>query len=145
MRYSQYKFSFYLNASHAIYINGELGAAHPHTWEIVIKAVKSQKDFMLFQEIEKKIEEFLSPYQNKFLNEFPPFDERNPTLECITAVFLEQLDRILEPLGWVIFYIEIAETPTRAYIISRVENNIINELQVKNIVTNVIGHGFDED
>ena len=37
MRYSQYRFSFYLNASHAIYINGELGDSHPHTWEIVIK------------------------------------------------------------------------------------------------------------
>lgn len=145
MKYSQYKFSFYLNASHAIYINGELGAPHPHTWEIVIKTIKSQKGFMLFQEIEKTIEEFLSPYQNKFLNEFPPFDERNPTLESITAFFLEQFDRILEQFGWIVFYIEVAETPTRSYIISRVENNIISELQMKNIVTNVIGHGFDED
>ncbi len=145
MRYSQYKFSFYLNASHAIYINGELGEPHPHTWEIVIKTIKSQKGFLLFQEIEKEIEEFLSPYQNNFLNELSPFDERNPTLESITAFLLEQFDRILEPFGWIVFYIEVAETPTRSYIISRVENNIIGELQMKNIVTNIIGHGFDED
>ena len=145
MRYSQYKFSFYLNASHAIYINGELGEPHPHTWEIVIKTIKSQKGFLLFQEIEKAIEDFLGPYQNSFLNELSPFDERNPTLESITAFLLEQFDRILEPFGWIVFYIEVAETPTRSYIISRVENNIIGELQMKNIVTNIIGHGFDED
>lgn len=145
MRYSQYKFNFYLNASHAIYINGELGAPHPHTWEIVLKTIKSQKGFMLFFEIEKKIEEFLSPFQNKFLNDFSPFEEINPTLENITSFLLEELDRVLEPFGWIIFYIEVAETPTRSYIISRVENNIISELQMKNIVTNVIGHGFDEE
>lgn len=145
MKYSQYKFNFYLNASHAIYINGALGAPHPHTWEIVLKTIKSQKGFMLFQEIEKKIEEFLSPFQNNFINNFSPFDEMNPTLENITAYLLEQLGRVLEPFGWIIFYIEVAETPTRSYIISRVENNIINELQVGNIVTNVIAHGFDED
>ncbi|MGN1084010.1 MAG: 6-carboxytetrahydropterin synthase [Lachnospiraceae bacterium] len=145
MRYSQYKFNFYLNASHAIYINGELGASHPHTWEIIVKTIKSQKGFMLFHEVEKKIEQFLDPFQNKFLNDFSPFDVMNPTLENITAYLLEQLDNILEPLGWIIFYIEIAETPTRSYIISRVENNIISDLQMKNIVTNIIDHGFNEE
>jgi len=145
MRYSQYKFNFYLNASHAIYINGELGAAHPHTWEIVLKTIKSQKGFMLFQEVEKAIEDFLSPYQNKFLNDFAPFDEANPTLENLTAYLLEQLDRVLEPFGWIVFYIEVAETPTRTYIISRVENNIVNDLQMNNLVTNIIDHGFNEE
>lgn len=145
MRYSQYKFNFYLNASHAIYINGALGESHPHTWEIVLKAVKSQKGFMLFQEVEKKIEEFLNPFQNKFLNDFEDFKEMNPTLENLTAYILEQLDKILEPVGWIVFYIEISETPTRSYIISRVENNVISELQMKHIVTNIIEHAFNDD
>lgn len=145
MRYSQYKFNFYLNASHAIYINGELGARHPHTWQIMLKTIKSQKGFMLFQEVEKLIEGFLSTYQNKFLNHFPPFDEINPTLESITEFLLKQLEQVLEPVGWIVFYIEVAETPTRSYIISKVENNIISDLQTKNIVKNIIEHGFYED
>lgn len=144
MRYSQYKFNFYLNASHAIYINGELGASHPHTWEIVLKTIKSQKGFMLFQEIEKKIEEFLNPFQNQFLNDFSPFDVINPTLENLTSYLLEQLTDILEPYGWIVFYIEVAETPTRSYIISRVENNIVSDLQMKNMVENIIDYRFDE-
>lgn len=144
MRYSQYKFNFYLNASHAIYINGELGASHPHTWEIVLKTIKSQKGFMLFQEIEKKIEEFLNPFQNQFINDFSPFDVINPTLENLTSYLLEQLTDILEPYGWIVFYIEVAETPTRSYIISRVENNIVSDLQMKNMVENIIDYRFDE-
>ncbi len=145
MRYSQYKFNFYLNASHAIYINGALGDSHPHTWEIVIKIIKSQKEFIMFNEVEKKIEEFLNQFQNKFINDFQPFDTTNPTLENITAYLLERLDGILVPLGWVIFYIEIGETPTRSYIISRVENNVISGLQMKNIVSDIIDNTFNEE
>lgn len=145
MRYSQYKFNFYLNASHAIYINGELGESHPHTWEIIIKTIKSQKEFVMFNDVEKKIEEFLDRFQNRYINDFQPFDATNPTLENITGYFLERLEAILEPLGWIIFYIEVSETPTRSYIISRVDNNIISDLQHKNMVSDIIDSAFNEE
>lgn len=145
MRYSQYKFNFYLNASHAIYIDGKLGASHPHTWEIVIRTIKSQKEFVMFTEVEKTIEEFLGKYQNRYMNDFEPFDAMNPTLENITSYFLEQMELLLEPLGWIVFYIEVSETPTRSYVISRVENNIVSDLQQKNIVTDIIDSAFSEE
>lgn len=145
MRYSQYKFNFYLNASHAIYIDGKLGASHPHTWEIIIRTIKSQKEFVMFNEVENKIEQFLGKYQNRYINDFEPFDAMNPTLENITSYFLEQLEELLEPLGWIVFYIEVSETPTRSYVISRVENNIINNLQQKNIVEDIIDNAFQEE
>lgn len=145
MRYSQYKFNFYLNASHAIYIDGNLGAAHPHTWEIMIRTIKSQKEFVMFTEVEKTIEEFLGKFQNRYINDFEPFDAMNPTLENITSYFLEQMELLLEPLGWIVFYIEVSETPTRSYVISRVENNIVNDLQQKNIVTDIIDSAFSEE
>lgn len=145
MRYSQYKFNFYLNASHAIYIDGKLGASHPHTWEIMIRTIKSQKEFVMFTEVEKTIEEFLGTYQNRYMNDFEPFDAMNPTLENITSYFLEQMELLLEPLGWIVFYIEVSETPTRSYVISRVENNIVSDLQQKNIVTDIIDSAFSEE
>nr|MBQ8252768.1 6-carboxytetrahydropterin synthase [Lachnospiraceae bacterium] len=145
MRYSQYKFNFYLNASHAIYIDGKLGAAHPHTWEIIIRTIKSQKEFVMFNEVENRIEQFLGTYQNRYINEFEPFDAMNPTLENITSYFLEQLEELLEPLGWIVFYIEVSETPTRSYVISRVENNIISDLQQKNMVEDIIDSAFQEE
>ena len=145
MRYSQYKFNFYLNASHAIYIDGKLGASHPHTWEIIIRTIKSQKEFVMFNEVENKIEQFLGKYQNRYINDFEPFDAMNPTLENITSYFLEQLEELLEPLGWIVFYIEVSETPTRSYVISRVENNIVSDLQQKNRVEDIIDSAFDEE
>ena len=145
MRYSQYKFNFYLNASHAIYIDGKLGASHPHTWEIIIRTIKSQKEFVMFNEVENKIEEFLGRYQNHYINDFEPFDAMNPTLENITSYFLEQLEILLEPLGWIVFHIEVSETPTRSYVISRVENNIVSDLQQKNIVEDIIDSAFQEE
>ncbi|MBQ8188625.1 MAG: 6-carboxytetrahydropterin synthase [Lachnospiraceae bacterium] len=145
MRYSQYKFNFYLNASHAIYIDGKLGASHPHTWEIMIRTIKSQKEFVMFTEVEKTIEDFLGKYQNRYMNDFEPFDAMNPTLENITSYFLEQMELLLEPLGWIVFYIEVSETPTRSYVISRVENNIVSDLQQKNIVTDIIDSAFSEE
>lgn len=145
MRYSQYKFNFYLNASHAIYIDGKLGTSHPHTWEIMIRTIKSQKEFVMFNEVEKTIEEFLGQYQNRYINDFEPFDAMNPTLENITSYFLEQMELLLEPLGWIVFYIEVSETPTRSYVISRVENNIVNDLQQKNMVSDIIDSAFSEE
>ena len=145
MRYSQYKFNFYLNASHAIYIDGKLGASHPHTWEIIIRTIKSQKEFVMFNEVENKIEQFLGKYQNRYINDFEPFDAMNPTLENITSYFLEQLEDLLEQLGWIVFYIEVSETPTRSYVISRVENNIISDLQQKNMVEDIIDSAFQEE
>lgn len=145
MRYGQYKFNFYLNASHAIYINGKMGESHPHTWEIVIHTIKSQKDFIMFSEVEKSIEQFLEKYQNQFINKYEPFNKTNPTLENITRYFLQEMKGILEPLGWIVFSIEVSETPTRSYIISLVENNIVNDLEKKNLARDIIENVFQEE
>ncbi len=144
MRYSQYKFNFYLNASHAIYIEGKLGEAHPHTWELVVNAIKSQNEFVMFNEVESAIEKFLDRYQNNFINEFEPFDTLNPILENITRYFMEELQKLLDPLGWIIFSLEVSETPTRSYIISTVENNRISELQQQNVAKDIIENAFSK-
>jgi 6-pyruvoyltetrahydropterin/6-carboxytetrahydropterin synthase len=143
MRYSQYKFNFYLNATHAIYINGRLGEPHPHTWEIVIHAIKKQGDFVMFNEVEKAVEKYLEKYQNKFINDFEPFTKLNPILENITRFFMEQFTVLLDSLGWIIFSIEISETPTRSYIISTVENNIVDNLKQENLAKDIIENAFE--
>ncbi|WP_310602467.1 6-carboxytetrahydropterin synthase [Anaerosporobacter sp.] len=140
--YSQYKFKFYLNATHAIYIDGKCGAPHPHTWEIILHTVKMEEEFIRFHEVEEQIEGYLEKYQNRFINEIPPFDILNPTLEYITQFMLEQFQNILNPTGWVIFTIEVSETPTRSYIISTVENNCITQLMKENHAKKIIEDSF---
>ena len=118
MRYSQYKFKFYLNASHAIYINGSMGERHPHTWEIMIQVLKEREEFVEFGKLEKEIENYMKRYQDKFLNEVPPFDKINPTMENCCDYFKDVLKQILAYAGWVLLLVEMSETPTRSYVIN---------------------------
>ena len=123
MRYRQYRFKFYLNASHAIYINGKIGERHPHTWEIAINALKMQNSFIQFDSIEKKIEKFMQPYQDGYLNDVEPFDKLNPTLENCCVYFKDQLRDILNDEGWLLIMIEMSETPTRSYVINLIDGD----------------------
>lgn len=118
MRYSQYKFKFYLNASHAIYINGIMGQRHPHTWEITIHVLKEREEFIEFSDLEKKIEVWMKQYQDRLLNEVPPFDKINPTMENCCDYFKDALKNILHSEGWLLLTIEMSETPTRSYVIN---------------------------
>lgn len=118
MRYSQYKFKFYLNASHAIYINGSMGQRHPHTWEITIHVLKEKEEFVEFSLIETKIEGWMKQYQDKLLNEVPPFNQINPTLENCCDYFKEELKKLLLSEGWILLSIEMSETPMRSYVIN---------------------------
>ena len=138
MEYSQYKYNFYLNASHSIYINGNKGEKHPHTWQISLYVVNSKDTFMMFNEVEKLIEDYLGQYQGKYMNECSPFDTINPTLENIAQYFMVELQKKLNPLNWVIFTMEISETPSRSYIISNVENNIISDVEKRNIAERIL-------
>lgn len=118
MNSEQYRFKFYFNASHAIYLYGEKGEEHPHTWEVILTVMKVSETFVIFNEIEKMIEVFLSKYQNVFINSVYPFVTLNPTLENICNFFREKIQDMLYEKGWMLLSIELSETPSRSYIIS---------------------------
>lgn len=118
MQYNQYRFKFYFNASHAIYLLGELGQSHPHTWEIIANTVKITDSFVLFNEIENTIEAFLSRYQDVSINTVEPFTTTNPTLENICTYLKECIQEMLYEKGWLLLSIELSETPARSYVIS---------------------------
>ena len=119
MKYSQYKFKFYLNANHAIYLKGRLGQNHPHTWEISLDTIKVRNDFVQFDYIEKSVEEFFSKFQDADINKIEPFTVINPTLENLCEFFKESLAKLLGDNGWLLIRIEVSETPSRSYIIDR--------------------------
>ena len=124
-----YKFKFYLNASHSIYINGNQGKRHPHTWEITIHMLKLRNEFIEFSYIETQIEDLLSVFQDKFLNEIQPFNTINPTLENISIYLKDEFCNLLNRENWILLYFEVSETPTRSYVINL--KNEQNDLSVK--------------
>lgn len=117
MKYSQYKFKFYLNANHAIYLGGMLGQNHPHTWEITLDTIKVRDEFIQFDTIEKLVEKYNLSFQDTDINKIEPFNVINPTLENICVFFKTKLGEILNSNGWLLTKIEISETPSRSYII----------------------------
>ncbi len=135
MRYQQYKFKFYLNARHGIYINGKLGQAHPHTWEIILHVVKGKDQFVQFDSLEKMVEQFMEPYQNRLLNEIPPFDMINPTLENCAHYFKDRLQEILNREGWIFLMMEMSESPARSYVISMIDEQQMGRDQSLNTLT----------
>lgn len=117
MRRNEYKYKFYLNATHSIYINNIMGDKHPHTWEITIDTIKIVEGFVQFNHVEQIIEKILEKYQDSYINEVEPFITLNPTLENICIYFKEDIKRDLMEIGWLLLSIEISETPSRSYLI----------------------------
>lgn len=140
MAYSQYRFKFYINTTHAIYIAGKLGQVHPHTWEIELNTMKMDEGFISFTQFEKRIEQLLAPYSNVYLNDVPPFTTLNPTLENLTRYFKDFLHQEMYKIGWILISIEVAETPTRSFIIDltdKQEGVRNNTVDIPNVIETI--------
>lgn len=137
-RYRQYRFKFYLNARHAIFIDGNLGEVHPHTWEITLNVIKGRDEFIQFHALEQKIEAFMDQYQDRYLNEVEPFDVVNPTLENCCHYFKEKLSEILADQGWLFLMMEMSETPARSYVISIADESETDRERSMNILVDMV-------
>lgn len=115
--FSEYRFKFYLNASHSILINGKQGQVHPHTWELTLNILVAKKGFVAFNVLEKELEAFINKYQDRTLNDIEPFNTVIPTLENITEYFGSEIRLIARNTGGELRQIEASETPTRSYIV----------------------------
>lgn len=141
--FSEYRFKFYLNASHSIIINGKQGEVHPHTWEMTLDILVERNDFLEFNVYERAAEKFFSKYQDKTLNDFEPFDALVPTLENIVDYFGSKLRGIMHEVGAELMRIEGSETPTRSYAVSYTKDNeYISD--IKNMTDQTLDSFIDE-
>lgn len=116
--FCEYRFKFYLNASHSILINGRQGEVHPHTWEFTLDILVPRNEFKEFNSYEQNPARFFARYQNLTLNDVQPFDTIVPTLENMVEYFGNELRSSIKKDGGELLRIEGSETPTRSYIIS---------------------------
>lgn len=125
MIYKQYKYKFYLNMNHSVEIEGKMGQIHSHTWEISMGITMVDGVFVRFSDIEKKVNELLEKYQDKYLNTISPFNVINPTLENMCDYLYELMSNELKESGWLLLVLEMSETPSRVYQVSgiRTEEN----------------------
>ena len=115
--YREYRLKFYLNARHFIVIVVKKGEVHPHTWELALTIRIGRGSFTQFNTFERRINEYLMPYQNKVLNHCKPFDAILPTLENIADYFSQEFLDLIAEVGGDLTCVEVSETPTRSYIL----------------------------
>lgn len=114
--FREYRFRFYLNARHYVVFEGKRGQIHPHTWEFAMTVLIRRNQMIIFDQIEKAVNDFMETYQNTLLNEKEPFTHVNPTLENITDYIAEELYDKAASFDTVLVRVEGSETPSRTYI-----------------------------
>lgn len=117
-----YKMKSYINASHAMRWESGTGQKHNHTWEVIMEIQLDTKHLVRFNDIEDNMREVSVNYSGKFLNEVPPFDKLNPSLENITRYFYKILSETLAKSQATLMRLEIGESPTRFYCIQHTDD-----------------------
>lgn len=139
----EYVIKFYLNARHYIVYNGKKGETHPHTWEFTLKIKYHRDSFTEFNTFENGINKYLDIYQNKVMNDIPPFDTIIPTLENMADYFSKEFSNIISDIGGRLASVEASETPTRTYAVNTENINtqksqFNKDLAIKNLVSRYI-------
>ncbi|PYG85019.1 6-pyruvoyl tetrahydropterin synthase-like protein [Ruminiclostridium sufflavum DSM 19573] len=112
-----YKLKYRLNAKHSLLSDTE--NIHPHTFEISLFIEQGSKYKQVsFNALDKIVKPFLFRYQNSYLNNIPPFNMLEPTIENMGETFYEELKTILNSKKFNLIQLEISETPLRVYLIS---------------------------
>ena len=96
---------------------GEGERLHGHTWRIRAFVRASRLDprglVLDFAELHAALAEITRPFESRFLNEVPPFDEEtNPTAENLARFFAEALERRVGDDRVRVHRVEVWETET---------------------------------
>jgi 6-pyruvoyltetrahydropterin/6-carboxytetrahydropterin synthase len=69
--------------------DGSLEALHGHNWRVKVTVGADRLDsigvVMDFHELERAMEETITPMRNRHLNELPPFGKLNPSTENVAS------------------------------------------------------------
>ena len=117
MENETYRLTFFLNATHAVIIDGKRSSVHPHTFEINCH-VRSRK-FVAFDIMEDNINQILNQLNNQYLNELEAFQNTVPTLENLTRLLYRAINVNLESVGCRLIKLEVSESPVRSFIIEQ--------------------------
>ncbi len=102
--------------------NGKCENLHGHNFsvEVVVEGEKldPEVEFLIdFKVLKKMLKEVLSPLDHVHLNEFPPFDIKNPSSENLAQYIYKEMKKKLEPYPHIsLCFVSVAEKETsRAY------------------------------
>ncbi|URZ17217.1 6-pyruvoyl-tetrahydropterin synthase-related protein [Clostridium felsineum] len=118
MEFEGYIYKFKLNASHSVLINNKRGTVHAHTFIISLRVKVYYDTFLLYNKMERVVEDYLKRYEEKELNKVEPFNKIEPTLENIGNVLFEEFTKVFDKKKVQLIKLEISETPSRVYVVN---------------------------
>lgn len=126
LSYETYKYKFRLIASHRPGDGNPELPPHSHAFEldIYVLARPNGESESTHEKIEELVLAFLDQYEDKTLNDIPPFDKINPTIENITAVSFQFIKEILAKHGYTVLRVEVSETPARTCTVGETPNQV---------------------
>lgn len=95
-------------------VTGSIEDAHSHVIEIEFLIRAEKEDFLSFSSMDRLLQDNLSRYQNKYLNEFDEFDGQ-VTMEGICETLYKTMEGKFADAGWLIMRLSVSETPLRTY------------------------------
>lgn len=130
MPFEGYKFKFELRAAHSN-VKGDKEHRHFHTFTITLYLRDMDQQINLYEEIEEKVNQWFTGYQNRYLDETELFQDKAATLEEMGDIFYDRLKDVTEELGFELLKLDICESPVRTYSVSdRILDAQANELTV---------------
>jgi len=124
LSYETYKYKFRLIASHRPGDGSSELPAHAHAFELDIYVLSRPQgeSEVAHQEIEDIVLDFLAQYEEKILNDIPPFDIIPPTIENIAEVCYKYIKDILAKHNFTLLRVEVSETPARTCMVGETPN-----------------------
>jgi len=128
MSFRGYKLKAKLYAAHSN-LEGEGANIHFHAFTLVLYLNDLNEDMDFFFNVEKEINEWLAPYQNKNLSETKLFQEKSTSLESIGDTFYFEWKEKATALNFDLVRLDIYENPVRTYSVSdRLLDDEVNEI-----------------
>lgn len=128
MSFRGYKFKAKLYAAHSN-LEGDVSNIHFHTFTLVLYLNALNEDMDFFFNIEKEIDGWLAPFQNKILFETELFQGKATSLECIGEAFYDEWKEKVSSLNFDLVRLDIFENPIRTYSVSdRLLDADVNEI-----------------
>jgi 6-pyruvoyltetrahydropterin/6-carboxytetrahydropterin synthase len=102
------------SAAHAIMMGGQRESVHGHDWRVTVNVAGESLDddglLCDFHALEAAVDAAIAPFNNRHLNEMPPFDRVNPTAEHVAKHIATAILPTLPP-GVSLCSVSVTEAP----------------------------------
>jgi 6-pyruvoyl tetrahydropterin synthase-like protein len=149
-----YKLKHKLIVLHNLQDSSDPSSVYARTFEITFFISTVKSGTIRFDEMETVISRTLSRYSEKELEQIPPFDKLEPTLENMGDEFYQLIKQNLTSIGTFLEMLEISESPIETYIVNettakerlfvRDKKIKISSLIMENVISQSVVHMVSE-